>query len=192
MQIEFEATFPNIDKDKIRAVLKKAGATVIKQEFLMKRVVFDLPAGHEIEGGWLRVRDEGDKTTMSLKVVNGEKIEDQKEVYLEVNDFDQAVLLLESIGARNKAFQESKREIWNLEQVEICIDEWPFLEPFIEVEGKDEESVKSVSQKLGFEYSQALFCSVDTLYNLKYGIDKETINHTFQILFESENPFLSP
>lgn len=36
MQIEYEATFININKDEIRARLKKVGATLVKPEFLQK------------------------------------------------------------------------------------------------------------------------------------------------------------
>ncbi len=68
MEIEYEATFTNISKEVIRQKLQDAGATLVKPEFLQKRSVFKLPTGHEIKGGWLRVRDEGDKITMSLKI----------------------------------------------------------------------------------------------------------------------------
>ncbi len=74
--------------------MKGIGAKLVQAEVLQKRVVFELPKGREIKGGWLRVRDEGNKVTMSLKVVDGEKIENQKEVYLKVNDFNEAVLFL--------------------------------------------------------------------------------------------------
>lgn len=192
MQIEYEATFPNIDKNEIRERLKKANAKLIKPEFLQKRMVFHLPKGHEIDGGWLRVRDEGDKITMSLKVVTDGGIENQKEICLTVNSFEEAILFLESIGCKKKAdgIQESKREIWNLDGVEICLDEWPFLEPFVEIEGKSEEVVKKISEKLGFEYEKALFCAVDTLYSQKYGVAKEFINNKIaSVTFAEKNPF---
>ncbi len=192
MNIEYEATFINIDKDEIRTRLKAAGAQLIKPEFLMKRIVFELPVGHEIPGAWLRVRDEGDKITMSLKVVDGDKIENQKEIQLKIDNFEEGVALLEATGARQKAFQESRRELWALDGTEITIDEWPFLEPYVEVEGQSEEIVKAVSSKLGFDYSEALFCSVDTLYNKKYGTPNEIINHhTPLITFAGPNPFIN-
>ena len=103
MDIEYEATFENVDKDDVRSRLKAAGATLARPEFLQKRVVFNLPKGHEIPGGWLRVRNEGDKTTMSLKVVSGDRIEDQKEICLKVNDFDAAVQFLTETVARQHA-----------------------------------------------------------------------------------------
>lgn len=60
MDIEYEAKFLNVDKVALQKKLKAAGAKLVKPEQLYKRAVFFLPKGHEIEGGWLRVRDEGD------------------------------------------------------------------------------------------------------------------------------------
>jgi len=190
MNIEYEATFLNIDKDEIRGRLKKAGATLTKPEFLMKRIVFELPTGHEIKGGWLRVRDEADKITMSLKIVDGDKMENQKEICLKIDNFDEGIKFLEAIGARQKAYQESRRELWILANVEITIDEWPYLEPYVEIEGGSETEVKKISAKLGFDYAQALFCSVDTLYHKKYGTALEVINSKIsRITFTDPNPF---
>lgn len=191
MEIEYEATFSNINKKDIRSKLKKIGAKLIKAEFLQKRTVFNLPTGHEIKGGWLRVRDEGNKNTMSLKVIDGNKIENQKEICLEINDFNKAVDFLELIGCAKKAYQESKREIWEIDGVDITIDEWPFLEPLIEIEGKSKKAVEDICKKLGFDYKKAIFDSADYLYSKKYKISKEIINNlTPRIVFGEKNPFL--
>jgi adenylate cyclase class 2 len=190
MSIEYEATFLNIDKNEIRQRLKRVGAELIKPEFLQKRFVFNLP-GKQGTASWLRVRDEADKITMSLKSIEGNKIEDQKEINLTIDSFDRGVELLEAIGCQRKSYQETKRELWKLDGVEICLDEWPFLEPFVEVEGQSEEEVKAVSQKLGFDYSKALFCAVGLIYSQKYNLPVEVIdNETPKIVFEMENPFL--
>ena len=190
MNIEYEATFLNVNKDKIRKRLKKAGAKLIRPEFLQKRVPFHLPKDKRSKDAWLRVRDEGDKITLSLKVVDGKKIENQKEICLEVNDFNKAVKLLELIGCKKKSYQETKRELWELDNVEITIDEWPFLEPFVEVEGKSEAKVKRVSEKIGFNYDKALFCAIGKLYKMKYGIHPDQINTIKRITFNMKNPFL--
>jgi len=190
MKTEYEATFPAINKKDIRSRLKKAGAKLVRPEFLQKRVVFNLPEGHEIKGGWLRVRDEADKITMSLKIVTGGKIENQKEICLKVDDFKKAESFLVATGCREKAYQESRRELWELDDAEITIDTWPFLEPFVEIEGKSEKIVNQVSETLGFDYSKALFCSIDTLYSRKYGIPDDFINNkTPKIVFGGKNPF---
>ncbi|EKE21171.1 MAG: hypothetical protein ACD_7C00319G0006 [uncultured bacterium] len=190
MKIEFEATFTNIDKDEIRDRLKKSGAVLAREEFLQKRVTFNFPTGHENKNGWLRVRDEGDKITMIIKIIDGEKIKNQKEIGLTVDDFSEAVEFLETIGCRKKSYQETKRELWILDGVEVTIDEWPFLEPLVEVEGKSEEAVKNVSEKLGFDYAQAFFGCVSPLYAKKYGVAEEFVNnHVAEITFEGKNPF---
>jgi len=55
MNIEYEVTYTNINKDEVREKLRAAGARLIKKEFMQKRIVFNLPDGHQIKGGWLRV-----------------------------------------------------------------------------------------------------------------------------------------
>lgn len=191
MPIEYEATFADIDKERVRQSLKRAGAKLVKPEFLQKRTVFFLPEGYDTPEAWARVRDEGDRITMSYKYVAGGTIEGQREVEVVVNDFQKAVELLEAVGCRQKAYQESKRERWLLDGVEVVIDEWPFLEPLVEIEGENEQAVKKVARKLGFDYSQAIFDSVDFLYQREYGVSRDIINNkTPRIVFNEENPFL--
>lgn len=190
MQIEYEATFPNINKETIRQKLLEIGANCVRPEYVQKRRTFHLPSGHEIAGGWLRVRDEGDKIVATLKVVDGDKIENQKEINLKVESFESTCELLQTLGCEEKAYQVTKRELWKIDDVEVTIDEWPFLEPFIEVEGLSEEGVRGVAEKLGFNYREARFCAVGTLYSEKYGISEDQINnHTPIIDFGIENPF---
>lgn len=190
MEIEYEATFVNVDKDEIRQRLIKIGAKLIKPEFLQKRIVFDLPKGHERKHTWIRVRDEKDKITMSYKEISGPNIEDQKEVNLIIDNFKAGKKFLKLIGCQRKAYQENKRELWKLDGVEICIDEWPFLEPFVEVEGKSEKEVKVVSEKIGFDYSEALFCAVGRIYREKYNAPRGIMDKIPKITFDMENPFL--
>ena len=189
MQTEYEAKFLNIDKDEMRARLKKAGAKLIRSEFLQKRIPFYLPDKKE-KHSWIRVRDEGDKVTLSFKSFHGEKIDDQKEISVTVNSFEDTVAILKAIGCHAKSYQETKRELWMLDGAEITIDTWPFLEPFIEIEGKSEKEVKVVSKKLGFDYSQAIFGGVGSVYKMKYGISPDEVNKIPKIVFDMENPFL--
>lgn len=193
MQTEFEAKFKNINKDEMRTRLKKAGAELVRPEFSQKRIVFALPKGHELPDSytWLRVRDEGGKITLSLKAIVGEGIESQKETQITVDDFGKASLILKTIGCVQKSFQESKRELWKLNGVEITIDEWPFLEPFIEIEGASERGIKDMAERLGFKWEDAVFGAVDLLVKEKYGVELDVINnHTPLIVFGGENPFV--
>lgn len=191
MDIEYEATFPNIDKKEIRRKLKKVGASLVRPEYLQRRIPFELPKGHKIKGGFVRVRDEGDKITLSLKIFDGDKkVEDQKELCLTVNNFNETVEFLKLLGCKLTSFQENKRELWKLDGVEITIDEWPFLEPLVEIEGRSEKAIKKVSEKIGFDYSKALFCGTTKIYQMKYKISAKKINFAPKIIFDMKNPFL--
>lgn len=190
MQIEFEATFQNIEKDEARKMLKKAGAKLARPEFLQRRVNFDVPAD-VVKNSWMRVRDEGDKITMSIKKNDGPTIREQQEICLEVSDFDEAIKFLKTLGFREKSYQETKRELWMLGDVEVTIDEWPFLEPFVEVEAKSEEAVKNTCQKIGLDYKKALFCPITVLYSMKYSIPCRQIDCDIpKITFDIDNPFI--
>ena len=184
MNIEFEATFIDINVDRVRKKLQKLGAKLIQSERLMRRVNFYTPR-KDIKG-WIRVRDEGNKITLSMKQNWGNKIEDQREVYLKIDNFDEGIKLLESLGAIRKSYQETKREEWSYKNTEVSIDTWPGLDPFVEIEAKDEETVKEVAVELGFDYSKALFGPVAVVYEKKLGILPEIINNqTPEITFEN-------
>lgn len=192
MDTEWEAKFLDIDREKLQKRLKTSGAKLVKPETFYKRAVFFLPKGHEREGGWLRVRDEGDKITLSLKVTTNGYIETQKEIQLIVDNYDKARQLLTEIGCIEKAYQETKREIWQLGDVEVTIDEWPYLEPYAELEGNSENEVRKAAETLGFDYNQAVFGAADQVISNKYGISEDVINNKIsRIVFSEPNPYLA-
>ena len=185
MKNEIEAQFLDIDKDEIRAKLQQLDAQLIKPEVFMRRTVF-----YTGEHSFARVRDEGDKIVMTYKNVSDDhSILGTKEVNIEVNDYDDAILFLRGCGLKIKARQETKREIWKLGKVEICIDTWPWLPTFMEIEGPSEKSVWDTAKKLGFTKTEAKYGSDDTTYQCYYGIDTDIVNlHTPEILFDMKPP----
>lgn len=191
MKIEYEATFESVDKNEMRERLKYAGAKLDRPEFLSRRCTFSIPGRQNGINSWIRLRDNGKKITQTLKIVSTGKIENQKELEIKVGNFEDTAEFFERIGCRKKSYQETKREKWILDGAEVTIDEWPFLEPFIEVEGKNEKEVKKVSEKLGFDWNKALFCAIGHLYYRKYDISEYFFNNKIpKITFEMKNPFL--
>jgi adenylate cyclase class 2 len=189
MQIEWEAGFWPIDKDEVRGRLKAAGANMVYPERLMRRIPFHLHADAPAKDGFVRVRDEGDKVTLTVKQV-GTKIDEKKELEVEVSDFDEAVDILRALGCIERGYQETRRELWTLDEAEITIDEWPFLEPLVEVEGPSEEVIRAVSEKLGFDWKQAVFDSADYYYSKKYGVERKFLTSGIsRLTFDIENPF---
>ena len=55
-----------------------------------------------------------------------------------------------------------------LDGCEVVLDEWPWLEPMIEIEGPSEESVKTAAALLGCEWDDAIFGTVVTAYRTQY------------------------
>ena len=185
MKNEIEAQFLEVDKDQMREKLKAIGAELIKPEVLMKRMIF-----YTGEHSFARVRDEGDKIVMTYKDVSDDNsILGTKEVNVTVDHYDYAILFLKGCGLKIKARQETLREMWKVGEVEICIDTWPWLQTFIEIEGPSEEEVWAMAEKLGLDKTKAKFGSVDTTYQHYYGIDTDTVNlHTPEISFEIDPP----
>ena len=175
METELEVKFINIDADKLRQQLKQLGAVLVQPEVLMKRKNFDF-SNRSLEkvNGWVRVRDEGNKTTLSYKQLNERTLHGSQEVCLEVNNFDQACDFLAAIGLEQKAYQETKRESWRYGEVEVTIDTWPWLPTFVELEATSEPTLKKAASDLGFDWPKALHGSVEIVYQQYYDVsDKE-------------------
>lgn len=178
MQPEIEATFIDIDKDNLREKLRAAGAKLIQSETLMKRTIFNLG-----EKAFVRVRDEGNKITLSYKQLDSLTLSGMKEVCLEVNDYDKAVEFVKACGFEAKAIQETYREEWELEGVEITIDTWPWIPSYSEIEGSSEENVKAIAEKLGFDMEDAHYGSACEIYQVYYDVTAHDINFCPEIKF---------
>lgn len=186
MRTEFEITFPNIKKQEIRKKIKSLWGICTKEKTLMRRTIFEWP----LDPVWtyVRVRDEGDKVTCTYKNVAKWKLDvnSVKEIETEVKDFDAMKGILENIGLKTKAYQETYREVWQInDEVEFMIDVWPGLNPYIEIEGASEEIIKKYAKLLGFDYEKWFFGTVDQIYQLELGIAPEIINNLELITFEN-------
>lgn len=191
--IEFEALYPNVVIADVQVALQAAGATCTVPRRMMRRQVMFPPQNPNrvVPHLWVRVRDEGDKITASVKGHDGtDSITAQTEVSITVDSFEQAVAFAEAIGCTKKTFQENYRETWDLDGAEIVIDEWPYLEPYIEIEADSEEKVQQVSATLGFDYANALFTNVIELYHRKYGLPHKQIVGREELVFDQPNPFI--
>ncbi len=184
METEIEAKFLEINVNLVRKKIKSLNAKLIHPERLMVRKVFDYPDERlEKVGGWIRVRNECDKITMSYKQLNNRTLHGTKEITLTVDDFDKAYAFLLLIGLKQKAYQETKREKWVLDNCEITIDTWPWIPTFVEIEGPNEESVKDVVKKSGLDWSKAMFGSVETAYQNYFNVTEKEVDNWESITF---------
>lgn len=184
MQTEIEAKWLEINFDEMRQRLKEIGAKLVYPERQMTRRTYDFHDRRlEDDKGWVRVRDEGDKITLSYKQLSDRTLHGTKEVSVEVSDFKNACLFLESIGFESKSFQETKRESWKYGDIEIELDTWPWIPGFVEIEAPNENALKEFAKKLGLDYSKALHGSVEPAYQAVYDVTEEEINGWEEIRF---------
>lgn len=165
MQQELEATFTNVDYAPLRQRLAELQATQVHPEFVMRRTVYDYPdLALDNKAAWARVRQEYDKVTMSYKQRQSQDINGMIEVELTVDNYDTACAFLEAIGLTPKAKQETRRETWTLDGCMVTLDQWPWIPPFVEIEGPSEAAVQGVAAALDFDWSKAVFDSADGVY----------------------------
>lgn len=170
MKTEIEVKFCNVDIDDIRERLTSVGAVCEQPMRLMKRALIEEPH-HKAEHAFLRIRDEGDKVTLTFKRradKDAQTIDNVKELEVVVSDFDDTVELFREAGWEYKTFQESRRETWQLDDAEVVIDEWPWLPPYIEIEGETEAALQAVAAKLGLDWQDAMFGHIDAVYEKDY------------------------
>lgn len=185
MQTEIEAKFLHVDHDQARKKLQAIGAVCDQPMRLMRRKNYDFPDGRlgSRYNGWVRVRDEGDKITLSYKQLNDRTLLGTKEVSLTVDSFEAADAFLQSIGLEANSYQETKRESWRLDDVQIELDVWPWIDPFIEIEGAHEAAVHDIAKRLGFDIADAVYGSVEVAYQAEYNVTEDEIDGWPEIIF---------
>lgn len=170
MKHEYEAKFLAVDVAGLQARLAALGAAQALPRTLLTRKIFE---NDSLDGGaWLRLRDEGTRSTLTLKqVTDATTIDGTKEIETEVADLHAMADILRRVGLTEVRYQENYREEWRLGEVAFDFDTWPGLPTFLEIEGPDEASVRQAAELLGLDYSEARFGSVDEIYKSEAGRD---------------------
>lgn len=168
MHTEYEVRILDINKDEIIQKLEKIGAKKIA-EFDYKRRVYNFnpPTDHK----WIRLRTDGNKTTLTIKKVESFSIDGTKEMEIEVSNFEETNRMLEELGYKSHTYQENKRIRYIFNDVEFDIDSWPYIPTYLEIEGKSEESVKKMIDLLEVDKEKATSLDVQGVFKKYYNID---------------------
>lgn len=193
MPTEIEAKFLDVSHDAVRAKLKAVGARLTHPMRLMRRDLLDFPDKRfqtSPANGRLRIRDEGDKLTITFKKRPSDGKQYSHEWETTIGSYNAMKDLLLAMGLHAYSYQESKRETWQLDNVEVVLDEWPWLKPYIEIEGPSEESIQAVATKLGLNWTDAKFGSVETAYRAQYPgmTEDDTIGGVSEVRFGAPLP----
>lgn len=190
MKPEIEAKFLDVDHDTLRVKLRDAGAECVQPMRLTKRKNYDYPDWRldRDKHAWVRVRDSGNKITLDYKQLDNREFDGTKEVSIKIDSVEAADAFLQAIGLVQVNYQETRRESWRLGECEIELDEWPWIKPFLEIEGPDEQAVKGCAAKLGLDWSQACHGSVEVAYRAEYDVSDEDIDRAPLITFDTAVP----
>ncbi|MCL2095219.1 CYTH domain-containing protein [Candidatus Saccharibacteria bacterium] len=182
MTTEIEAKWVDVKHDVLRAVLRVAGAEMVRPEGKNQRTVFDLGPR-----SFARVREGAGLVTMTYKQFESNDINGMKEIDIDISDYEKGVEMLKAFGMKAKSEQETLREVWYLGAVEVALDTWPWLPPIVELEGPSEVEVEEAAAKLGLSMSEALYGSVDVVYAKYYDVTRAEVNQWPEIKFGDGN-----
>lgn len=131
---------------------------------------------------WIRLRQTGDQITITVKhILENCNITDGLQQYglssineteINVDSIEVANELLETLGFYHRNYQEKKRISYIYEplSLEIEIDTWPMIPPYVEVEGKSEEEIYKFIELLGYSREHVKIANTSGVYAM-YGIN---------------------
>ena len=177
---EIEAKILNVDVEALEAKIIELGG--VKQfDRVFHRAVFDYEDLRlDQKGAWVRVRDEGDRVVMSFKQRLGydatqpaQNDTGMLEEEIVVSDFETAASILRHIGLTDKFFQENRRVQYQLDGVELDIDHWPLIRPYLELEAVSWGEIDEMIVKLGYSIEDKKIFSTTQIYDLAGIRDKD-------------------
>lgn len=151
-----------------------------------KKLVQFINKFHNNQKKWIRVRQTNDKTTIAVKHIlapNETNIQQILETEIEVSNINEANNLLEALGFVYKSYQEKERITYSLDGYELDIDTWPGIPAYVEVEGKSENDLENILNKLGYSIEDTISWTADEIYE-KYGL---SMFDSREIKFENYN-----
>ena len=138
MNNELELRILDVNVDEAIKKLESINAEKVG-DWYYKRYIYDTKPFDDNK--WIRLRTNGIETTLTYKEYNNEAVDGVKELEIIVSNLDNTIKMLEVLGYKPRSIQENKRIRYIYEGVEIDIDSWPYLNPYIEVEAKTKEEI---------------------------------------------------
>lgn len=173
MKIEYEVKILDINIDNIKDKLNLLWAECLWED-IQKRYVYDF---NPIDPNkWVRLRQKWTKSTLTVKEILDDSITWTKEIETTVWDFDDTNKILEELWYKAKAYQENKRISYKLDWVEVELDFWPKIPPYMEIEWQNEQEVENIVNKLWFKMENTTSINTTKVYK-KYWIDLDSIEY---------------
>lgn len=146
-----------IDKNFVVKKLIELGAEDLGETMLEEVIIYDKDLKWKNDCKLMRIRKKHDSTHLTFKHHNNTDAGEAVEIEVKIDDMNKAIDLLKAIGYVPFRRQQKKRHTLKAFDVTFDIDTWPKLPPYIEVEGPSLEHLKKAAEKIGFDWSKAVF-----------------------------------
>ena len=167
---ETEAKFYVNNLSRIITRLHELQAKLIQPRVLETNIRFDLPdASFRSERRVLRLRrDTEARLTYKDPSQNEQGVLSRREIEFTVEDYDKAKQFLEALGYQPIFYYEKYRTTYAFSQTSevlahIMLDELPYGN-FVEIEGKNVETIREVANQLNLSWDTAIGKSYNALF----------------------------
>jgi adenylate cyclase class 2 len=151
---ELEVKFYISNLPGLQQEMERLGARLVQERVHEVNLRFDTPAG-DLKRNFqvLRLRrDRISRLTYKGPSQTQEGVRVRQEIEITVSDFDAARAFLEALGYRVAMMYEKYRATYELERVEVSLDELPYGN-FAELEGPDPARIQEVNHILGLDWN---------------------------------------
>lgn len=174
--LEIEVKFLEIDQTELIRKLQALSARDLGEELIKEQIFHDQEQTWYDQRKFCRLRWTGKGIFFTFKhVFDKTKSTGTTEIEFEVHEPEKVRAFLEAMGLVMDRSQEKRRHKFKLGDVVVDIDTWPQVPTYVELEGPSEEAIQAVAEKLGFDWSQGVFGTADTLIREVYKIDLKQI-----------------
>ncbi|GIW59775.1 MAG: hypothetical protein KatS3mg087_0841 [Patescibacteria group bacterium] len=137
---EYETKVLNINVPEITTKLQNLGATKV-QDYFYKRYTYDFEV-LKSSVGWIRLRTDGHAHTLTYKAKKSNAIDGIEEIETAVADFNHTHEIILKLKPYRISYWENKRTLYQLNDLEFCLDTWPLAPTWLEVESDSIEKVE--------------------------------------------------
>lgn len=189
---EYEAKFLNIDITDIKKKLKENGAKQVHGPLKFYRLIFKRCEEKGDKPGFVRIRNERNKITMTTKIFNDKKFPEECEVSIN-ESFEKGCEFLKAIGIEEKSYQETMREKWSHPLVhEVTFDIVPGLPIYMEIDCTSEKNLNKFVSLLELDKTNMKYGSFDKTYTEYYDIPSVIIHKTPSLTFKDVGTQIKP
>jgi predicted adenylyl cyclase CyaB len=168
MAKEVELKFMDIDKDEMIKKILALGA-IKKYETTLENVGFDGPgfSRNSSQENYLRIRKINDDAFLTFKgPAENSHLKIREEHEVKVSDYEETVKIFEAMGLTAFRFTKNRTH-FELDDIHFEIDEWGFIDPFLEIEAP-EEQMEGVCQRLGLDIKEGRNQIITEIYPEKF------------------------